>query len=262
VLPIALGEATKTISFAQDRHKTYRFTITWGERRSTGDSEGEVIETSAIRPSPQAIEAALPEFIGYISQTPPIYSAIKVDGRRSYDLAREGETPELAPREIYIDSLALTNHTPDNATFVMNCGKGTYVRALAVDLAERLGTVGYISALRRTEVGPFTLENTISLDRLEEIVQSVASITDVLEGVLLPLETALDDIPALAIKEEETARLRNGQALSFVSRPDFERLQKTGIEPYGTALALFQSRPVALVQAEGPQIKPVRVFNL
>lgn len=263
ILPIALGEATKTIPFAQDRLKTYHFTIAWGESRNTGDSEGEVTSTSAARPAPEAIQNALPGFIGHIQQRPPAFSAIKVDGQRAYDLAREGEELELPPREIYIESLELSTFTADTASFIMICGKGTYVRSLAVDLAEKLGADGYVSALRRTEVGPFALENAISLDSLENIVQSAASITDVLDEVLLPLETALDDIPALAIKEGETAKLRSGQALSFVSRPDFERLQKAGLEePNGIALAVFQSRPVALVEAEGPQIRPVRVFNL
>lgn len=263
ILPIALGEATKTIPFAQDRLKTYHFTTTWGESRNTGDSEGEVTATSAIRPSAEAIRTTLPGFIGYIWQRPPAFSAIKIDGQRAYDLAREGEELELEPREIYIETIELSEFSPETASFTMICGKGTYVRSLAVDLAEKLGTKGYVSALRRTEVGPFTLKNAISLDSLENIVQSAASITDVLDEVLLPFETALDDIPALAIKEDETTKLRNGQALSFVSRPDFERLQKAGLEePNGIALAVFRSRPVALVETEGPQIKPVRVFNL
>lgn len=262
ILPVALGEATKTVPFAQDRLKTYHFTVTWGESRNTGDSEGEITATSAVRPAPEAVRAALPGFTGWTWQRPPAFSAIKVDGQRAYDLAREGEELELPAREIYIESLEMSGFTADSTNFIMACGKGTYVRALAVDLARKLGAEGYVSALRRAAVGPFTAENAISLDRLEDIVQSAASITDVLDGVLLPLETALDDIPALAVKEEETARLRNGQALSFVSRPDFERLQKAGIEPNGTALAVFRSRPVALVETEGPQVRPVRVFNL
>lgn len=262
ILPIALGEATKTIPFAQDRLKTYHFTITWGENRNTGDSEGEVTATSAIRPSAEDIRIALPGFTGIIMQRPPAFSAIKVDGQRAYDLARDGEEVELEPREVYIESLEMSACTANTADFTMTCGKGTYVRSLAMDLAEKLGTKGYVSTLRRVAVGPFTLENAISLDSLEKIVQSAASITDVLDEALLPLETALDDIPALAIKEDETARLRNGQALSFVSRPDFERLQKAGIEHSDTALAVFRSRPVALVEIEGPSIRPVRVFNL
>jgi len=262
ILPIALGEATKTIAFAQDRLKIYEFTITWGERRNTEDSEGDIIATSDIRPAPEAITAALPAFIGEIDQIPPDFSAIKIDGQRAYDLARAGETLEIAPRTVYIETLTLDHTTADTARFTMLCGKGTYVRSLARDLGGMLGTCGYISALRRTAVGPFTTQNAISLDKLEKLVQGAASITDVLDEVLQPLETVLDDIPALAIKEDESAKLRNGQVLSFISRPDFARLEALGLGQYGTALAVLHARPVALVETEGATIKPVRVFNL
>ncbi len=262
ILPIALGEATKTIAFAQDRLKIYEFTITWGERRNTEDSEGDIIATSPVRPTPEAITAALPRFIGEIDQIPPDFSAIKIDGQRAYDLARAGETLEIAPRTVYIETLTLDHTTPETASFTMLCGKGTYVRSLARDMGERLGTCGYISALRRTQVGPFTEKNAISLDKLEKLVQGAASMTDVLDEVLHPLETVLDDIPALAIKEGECARLRNGQVLSFISRPDFARLEALGLEQHGMALAVLHARPVALVETEGATIKPVRVFNL
>ena len=257
ILPIALGEATKTIPYIQDGLKTYEFTVTWGEQRETDDREGEVIATSDVRPTPAAIKAALPQFIGEIEQTPPRYSAIKVDGQRAYDLARDGEEFELKSREVYIDSLELLEARADEADFVMVCGKGTYVRSLARDLAEVLGTKGYISALRRTAVGSFKEENAISLEKLEEMSNSAAHIE-----LLLPLEAALDDIPALVLKEDETAKLKNGNAVPFISKPDFERLSKAGIENEGEAIAMFQGKAIALVTRDGPNIKPFRVFNI
>ncbi|MCB1650977.1 MAG: tRNA pseudouridine(55) synthase TruB [Alphaproteobacteria bacterium] len=255
ILPIALGEATKTIPFAQDHLKTYEFTVTWGEQRDTDDSEGEIIARSDERPTQDAIIAALPAFIGDIEQIPPKFSAIKIDGQRAYDLARDGEAFEIKPREVYIESLDLLATRENEVDLTMTCGKGTYVRALARDLAHALGTYGYISALKRTAVGPFAIKNAISLEKLEEMGINAPQ-------ALLPLETALDDIPALAIKEGETADLRNGRFLSFVSRADFARLEQSGIEQHDEALALYNGQPVALVEIEGPKIKPVRVFNI
>jgi tRNA pseudouridine55 synthase len=255
ILPIAIGEATKTIPFAQDRIKTYLFTVTWGEQRDTDDAEGKVIGTSENRPLLDAIQNVLGEFTGTITQIPPRFSAIKIDGERAYDLARDGEEFEIKSREVYIQSLRLLEAYEGSAEFEAICGKGTYIRSLARDMALKLGTLGYVSALRRTTVGPFTLENAISLDNLVEM-------GDKAREVLLPLETALDDIPALAMKEDETAKLRSGQVLSFVSRPDFERLEKAGIGTDVTALAMYRSSPVALVEIKGPHIKPLRVFNI
>jgi tRNA pseudouridine55 synthase len=255
ILPIAIGESTKTIPFAQDRIKTYLFTVTWGEQRDTDDAEGKVIGTSEGRPSPEAIQSILGFFTGKIIQTPPRFSAIKIDGERAYDLAREGEEFEIKSREVYIQSLRFLKASEGTADFEAICGKGTYIRSLARDIALKLGTLGYVCALRRMQVGPFSLENSISLDNLAEM-------GDKAREVLLPLETALDDIPALAMKEDETAKLRSGQILSFVSRPDFERLEKAGIGENATALAIYRSSPVALVEIKGPQIKPLRVFNI
>ena len=259
VLPIALGEATKTIPFAQDDIKTYSFTAVWGEQRDTDDAEGDVIATSDYRPVKEEIEAALPQFIGEIEQTPPKFSAIKVNGERAYDLARDGEEPELKSRVVYIDDLILKEARGNEADFEMTCGKGTYVRALTRDLGEVLGTKAYVGALRREKVGAFTAQNAISLDNLEEI-DYVAARTE----ALLPLQTVLDDIPALDLTEEETIRLRNGQALGFVSRPDFERLQKVGLgtKENQTAVALLDGKPVALIDQVRAEIKPVRVFNI
>jgi tRNA pseudouridine55 synthase len=259
ILPIALGEATKTISYIQDGLKTYSFTVQWGEQRDTDDSEGKAIGTSDVRPTKEQIESILPKFTGEIRQTPPKFSAIKIDGARAYDLAREGEEVELKERDVYIESLTLLEARRDNADFRMVCGKGTYVRSLGRDMGRELGTLGYISALKREKVGPFTLESAISLDKLAGL-DDIARLN---EAVLLPLETALDDIPALAVREDEAARLRNGQVLAFISRPDFERLARAGLD--GTpqaALVTCNSKPVALVETEGPEVRPVRILNI
>ncbi len=260
ILPIALGEATKTIPFVQDALKVYSFTIKWGEQRDTDDSEGQVINTSDARPSKETIQAAIGKYTGYIQQTPPQFSAIKINGERAYDIARSGEAVDIQPREVYIETLELIAVRPDEADLKMLCGKGTYVRALARDLAADLGTYGYITALRREKVGPFTLESAISLDKLIAIDNIAA-----LNKALLPLETALDDIPALALREDEMAKLKNGQILTFIARPDVERLQNAGLEideNVTEVLALFQGKPIALVEVTGVKIKPVRVLNL
>jgi tRNA pseudouridine55 synthase len=260
VLPIALGEATKTIPFIQDALKIYSFTVSWGEERDTDDLEGRVVRTCYARPQTSDIIQVLARYIGYLLQTPPQFSALKIDGQRAYDLAREGETVDLKPREVFVKSLELLEARPDDADFRMTCGKGTYVRALARDLGRDLGCFGFISALRREKVGPLAASGAISLDKLEELVNSAA-----LDQALLPLQTVLDDIPALALREEETARLRNGQSLAFISRPDFERLQKAGLGSDNEAtsvLAVYQGSPVALIEATGTNLRPVRVFNL
>ncbi len=259
VLPIALGEATKTIPFVQDDYKTYSFTVTWGEQRDTDDAEGDVIATSDHRPTKENIEGALPQFIGEIEQTPPRFSAIKINGQRAYDIARAGDIPDIKSRIVYIEELHLKESRTDEADFEMLCGKGTYVRSIARDLGEVLGTKGYISALRREEVGCFFADDAISLDNLDELDYVAAR-----SEALLPLQTVLDDIPALALTEEETTKIRNGQSLGFVSRPDFERLQKIGLGTKETqmAVAYFQDNPVALVDQVRAEIKPVRVFNI
>lgn len=259
VLPIALGDATKTIQFTQDADKTYSFTISWGQQRDTDDLEGQVIATSDIRPTTEQILAALPQFIGEISQIPPLYSAIKINGERAYDLARAGEFPELKPRQIHVENLELIEARTNEADFIMTCGKGTYVRSIARDLALALGTVGYVSKLRRDRVGNFTLENAISLDNLENIDYLSAR-----HECLLPLQIVLDDIPALTITAEETAKIRNGQVLSFVTKPQFDRISALGIEIKSQHLILLthQATPVALAELEKANIKPIRVFNI
>ena len=249
VLPIALGEATKTVPFVMDGRKQYRFTLRFGEARSTEDLEGEVTATSPVRPDDAAIRAALPAFVGTIEQKPPAYSALKVDGQRAYDLARAGETVELAPREVVIERLELVGRPDaDSADFVVDCGKGTYIRSLGRDLALALGTVGHLSALRRTAAGPFREAAAISLSKLEALGHSPA-----LLGALAPVATALDDIPALALAEAQADRLRQGQPV----------LLTRDAPPPGTLLrAECGSRLVALVRSDGVALKPVRVFNL
>jgi tRNA pseudouridine55 synthase len=249
VLPIALGEATKTVPFVMDGRKEYRFTLCFGEARTTEDAEGEVTETSDARPTDEAIRAVLGRFIGEVEQVPPAFSAIKVDGQRSYDLARKGERVDLKPRRVTIERLELAGRPDrDHADFVVGCGKGTYIRSLGRDLALVLGTVGYVSALRRTAAGPFREEAAISLPKLEALGHIPA-----LFGVLAPVATALDDIPALALTETQADRLRQGQPVFL---PE-------DAPPSGTLLrAEVGSRLVALVRSDGATAKPVRVFNL
>ncbi|HCS22993.1 MAG TPA: tRNA pseudouridine(55) synthase TruB, partial [Rhodospirillaceae bacterium] len=196
ILPIALGEATKTIPYAQDADKVYRFTVQWGAATNTDDKEGEVIATSDKRPARADIEALLPRFTGDILQTPPQFSAIKLDGERAYDLARAGQAVDIKPRPVTVFSLEITEATENEAVFEMECSKGTYVRAVARDMGQLLGCYGHVTALRRLAVGGFTEENAISLDVFEKMVQSAPA-----DQVLLPVETVLDDIPALAMTD-------------------------------------------------------------
>jgi tRNA pseudouridine55 synthase len=249
VLPIALGEATKTVPFVMDGRKEYRFTLRFGEARSTEDSEGEVTASSEVRPTDQAIRDALGAFVGEIEQVPPTYSALKIDGQRAYDLARAGAAVEMKSRKVRIDSLAfLARPDRDHADLVVTCGKGTYIRSLGRDLAVALGTVGHLSALRRTAAGPFREEGAISLPKLEALGHIPA-----LLGALVPVVTALDDIPALALTEAQANQLRHGQPVLL-----------TRDAPSSGALlrAELDERLVALVQSDGTSIQPVRVFNL
>ena len=258
ILPIALGEATKTISFAQDRDKVYSFTITWGEARNTDDREGEITNTSDKRPTIAEITALLPRFIGEIEQTPPQFSAIKIDGERAYDLARSGEQIEMKSRIVSVYDLRLLGTTPDTATLELHCGKGTYVRAIGRDMGLILGCFGHISALRRLAVGQFTTENAIPLDTFEKMAQSSDP-----DRYLLPVETVLDDIPALALTDDEISRIKQGQTLKLLSRQDIGRLDIAGIdETTGLILAIGDNKPLALLEKDGIELHPVRVFNL
>ena len=255
VLPLAFGEATKTVSYMMEDSKEYRFTVSWGEARDTDDAEGEVIETNDHRPSQAEIMAALPDFLGEIKQVPPAYSAIKVDGERAYKLAREEKTVELAPRIIFIERFELIERPDDaHATFEVTSGKGAYIRGLARDLAKKLGTVGHISALRRTRVGPFTENDAISLAKLEELGHKGAAV-----DILRPVETALDDIPALALTEDEARRLRCGQAISALTVA--KRTPLNDIDQGATVCAMAEDKVVALAKFEGGEIRPFRVLN-
>ncbi len=256
ILPIALGEATKTVPYVMDGRKAYRFTIRWGEARNTDDAEGEVSGTSDVRPTESQINQVLPRFVGLITQVPPAFSAIKVQGERAYDLAREGETVELAPRQIRVDAFRLASiDGPDHASFDVESGKGAYMRALARDLAQALGTCGHLSALRRLRVGPFDENTAISLDSLVELGNSPAAFRH-----LLPVETALDDIPALALTGDEANRLRSGQAVPLFRKSDLDRL--ADLEDGDIVLAKTAGTAVAIARLEQGMLAPVRVLHL
>jgi len=246
VLPIALGEATKTIRHVIEGLKQYEFTINWGEERSTDDSEGIVTASTESRPTQQGIECALLTFLGITYQIPPMYSALKVNGQRAYKLARRGQAPELKPREILIRRFSLIDiPNRDSAFFQLQCGKGTYVRALARDLSRHLGTFGYVSSLRRIQTGPFHEKQAISLEKLQRLRHSPCVLK-----YLLPLRTALADIPALSIDGQSADRLRRGQAV-HVSGADG-----------GTAVILASGQPIALASLDSGWVRPKRVFNL
>jgi len=256
ILPIALGEATKTASYAMDSSKTYTFEVTWGAATDTDDSDGTVIRTSALRPARSEIEAMLPKFTGRIEQIPPDYSAIKVDGQRAYDLARAKEKLNLTPRKVEVRRFALTGlPDPDHARFEVDCGKGTYIRALVRDLAQALGTEGHISALRRTRCGAFRENKAISLELLETLGHKAAA-----SEYLLPVKTVLDDIPALALTEEEARRMSLGQAIALW--PIVKRKPLTGLEEGQAVQALCGERLIAVAEVGNGMVRPVRVLNL
>jgi tRNA pseudouridine55 synthase len=277
VLPVAVGEATKLCGRMLDADKIYEFTIRFGAQTSTLDAEGEVVATSDVRPSLGEVEAVLPHFTGVIDQVPPAYSALKIDGKRAYDLARAGEQVEMKPRRVTVHDLTVRverlRDTPSSATENkgLDCGrqrpstslganglfiveeialtarvsKGTYIRSLARDIAHALGTFGHVTMLRRTKAGPFTFETAISLDKLAELGHARA-----LEQALLPLTAGLDDIPALPVTPDQARALREGRKLiGIAAKP-------------GLHLATDQSVPVALVELSGMELRVVRGFNL
>ena len=253
VLPIALGEATKTVPFAVEGLKTYRFTVRFGTETETDDAEGAVIATIDERPATEAIEAMLPRFTGEITQVPPRFSALKVEGARAYDLARGKEEFELAPRRIFIESLLLiARPDADHCVIEAECGKGTYVRALARDLGRALGSCAHVEALRRARVGTFGEKDAVTLAELNALKEKTAEGT--LESVLKPIETALGEIPALKLSLSDAARLRQGQSVLVRGRdaPIFS----------GTAYATSRGTLVALGEMQGGEFKPTRIFNL
>jgi tRNA pseudouridine55 synthase len=269
VLPIALGEATKLTGRMLDGAKEYSFTVAFGAETDTLDLEGQVIATSEVRPSLAEIEAVLPRFTGPIEQVPPVYSAIQVDGKRAYDLARAGEEVELRARSVTIYSLQIRHpresgdpesraptlgsrlrgndedEVCDQVTLHAHVSKGTYIRSLARDIAHALGTVGHVTMLRRTKAGPFTLDQAISLDKLNEVGKGAA-----LEQVLLPFEAGLDDIPALSLDPEAARAVRQGRVLTGLAQGD------------GLYVAREGTVPLALVQLSDGNVSVVRGFNL
>ena len=255
VLPLALGEATKTVRFAAAGQKRYRFRIRWGIARETDDREGAITAESALRPDIAAVEAILPRFTGALLQRPPAYSAIKIAGRRAYKLARAGRPPDLPPRPVTIAELRLSVvPDPDHAEFEAMVGEGTYIRSLARDLAAALGTLAHVVELRRLAVGRFTETQAISLDSALALGHSLAA-----SGHLLPIETVLDDIPALALTATEAARLRQGQRVTPQDERERERLAR--IDDGVIVGARLDRLLVALARIEDGHLRPVRIIN-
>ncbi len=257
ILPIALGEATKTVPFMMEAQKVYRFTIHWGISTDSIDREGEIIGRSDVRPSVDQVKAVLPEFIGDIEQVPPQFSAIRVNGERAYDLARDGAEFELEARKVVIHEAAVTDAPDaDHVEITMRTGKGVYVRSLARDLAARLGAEGHVSALRREAVGPFSVENAVTLDFLLDLAHK----GDALEG-LLPVSTALDDIPELAVTDQDAFSLRQGRPIVLLPR-QVETLKSQLPAGSRTVSAYLGQTLVALCSLRAGRLEPDRVFNL
>jgi len=246
VLPVAFGEATKTVPIVQEGAKAYRFVVTWGEETDTDDAEGRIVASSPRRPTREEIEAALPRFVGLISQTPPTFSAIRIAGERAYDLARGGEAFEIAARQVVVHRLELVEAEPGEARFEAECGKGAYVRAIARDLGRLLGCHGHIAQLRRTRVGPFPADRAAALDALRESPEARAA-------ALLPVEAGLAELPRLGIDRRDAAILRRGQRLL---------LRGAGAPSEGPAYAACFGSPIALGNVEGGYFVSTRVFNL
>lgn len=247
ILPIALGEATKTVPFVMDGRKAYRFTVAWGVETDTDDAEGRPVATSDARPERAAVEAALPAFVGAIEQVPPRYSAIKIQGERAYDLARDGETVELVARPVQIDRLEVVGHENGQTVIEAECGKGTYVRALARDLGRMLGCYGHVAALRRTRVGPFTEAEACAVATLSEQGPEAAL------AHLRPVETALDAIPGVAVSRDMGLRLMRGQSVILRGRD---------APVSGKAFATCSGILVAVGDVERGELVPHRVFHL
>ena len=253
ILPLALGEATKTVQFAVDGEKAYRFTVRWGEETTTDDAEGPAARTSDKRPTIADIEAVLPRYIGAIMQTPPQFSAIKIDGNRAYDLAREGETVALEPREVVIDALRVTDMPDDSTTvFEAECGRGTYVRALARDIGRDLGCYGHVIELRRTRVGPFHEDDSITLDELDEAARRDDG-GAALASSLLGVEAALADLTQISVAQDDATRIMRGQAILIRGRD----APVMG----GEAYAVSRGRLLAIGVLEQGEFRPIRVFN-
>lgn len=253
ILPIALGEATKTVPYAVDGQKAYRFTVRWGIETDTDDAEGQIVERSEQRPARAAIEALLPSFIGEVLQTPPAFSAIKIDGQRAYDLARQGEVVKLEARPVQIDRLELVDMPDgDTSVFEAECGRGTYVRAIARDIGRTLGCLGHVTALRRTRVGPFEEATAVAIEDLE----SAAGLDDggvELKSLLRPVESALAELLEVNVSQSDAARLARGQPVLLRGR-DAPVVS-------GEAFALSKGTLIALCEIERGELRPLRVFN-
>ncbi len=249
MLPIALGEATKTVPYVMDGDKLYRFTVRWGEETTTDDAEGEVVRVSDHRPSAEEIDAVLGEFEGEILQTPPAFSAIKVDGNRAYDLARAGEAFELEARPVMVHRLDLIEcPDADTAVFEAECGKGTYVRAIARDMGRQLGTAGHVVELRRLVVGPFGEEDMVSLDALQAALEADG---DAL-SLLTPIEAALADLPQIDVTADQAVRLRNGNPVLLRGRDAPVEEEAVGVFERG--------RLIAIAKVEHGELKPIRLI--
>jgi tRNA pseudouridine55 synthase len=252
-LPIALGEATKTVPYVMDGEKAYRFTVSWGIETTTDDTEGTPIKTSDKRPGRAEVEALLPRFTGAIQQVPPQFSAIKIDGERAYDLARDGETVKLEAREVVIDRLAIVSHTKDATMIEAECGKGTYVRAIARDLGRALGCFGHVTALRRTRVGPFSEVIFVSADDLVRDIVDPAEREAHLSALIAPVERGLDDLTSLSVSPHDAARLRRGQSIILRGR------DAPVIEGHVTVFS--GDELVAIGDMQGAELRPHRVFQ-
>ncbi len=254
-LPIALGEATKTVPFVMDGRKTYHFTVQWGEERDTDDAEGRVVGSNPTRPTPEAIRALLPRFTGTIAQVPPRFSALKIEGERAYDLAREGKVVELAARPVDIHRLEFVA-MPDaeHTVLAAECGKGTYVRSLARDLGRELGCLGHVVALRRTAVGSFTQDCAVGLDALRALVAPDGEHIPASAPVLLPVEAGLTALPSMVVSRADAARLARGQSVLLRGR-DAPLME-------GWVAVSVQGSLLALAEVEKGELRPRRIFNL
>jgi tRNA pseudouridine55 synthase len=247
ILPLAFGEATKTVPYVIDGEKAYTFTVAWGVETDTDDSEGRPVATSGRRPDAAAIEAAMPRFVGTVMQVPPRYSAIKIDGERAYDLARDGEVVELQARPVQIHALRLVAADEGSATFEAECGKGTYVRAIARDMGRELGCLGHVTALRRTRVGPFTLADAVPWSALENAPETAQS-------ALRPVEGGLTELACVVISRDAAGRLRRGQSVVLRGRD--------APAEGGPLYAACSGVVIAVGMVERGELVPVRVFNL
>lgn len=246
VLAVALGEATKTVSYITDALKAYEFTVNWGAETTTDDASGEVVRRAEGRPDAAAIAAALPDFTGDIRQVPPAFSAVKVDGERAYDLAREGVALQLAARDLHVDSLTLLEAGPQTARLRMVCGKGGYVRAIARDLGRQLGCLGHVAHLRRIWSGPFDVTDAIAFDRIDRATQAEV------EAALLPLDCALQDMPRLRATPDGARRIRNGNPGEVTDGAEWGEL----------VWVSDATGPVCIGRYQGGMVQPERVFNL